>query len=223
MATEAATPELAIWISGIGFFSSMLVVLITSIVTLIVKRMDAQQKKDEQTYGYRMEYYKRKLTAGEKAISSITLQLKVLAQARLNYTQILNEIYSNKEINKMKKEGFAAIVSKALDSHFSNNEIYLAYFPIESDFKDVDDALASCMNQENDTILFIIKVKEFSSKYELLPEGKEKENNTRKHKEMDEIIRKRILDYIKLNEKAENMFLVLCKKIQIQLKESINK
>ena len=229
-AAQAAAIEnqhLALWISGIGVVSTLLgsviVVGINSWVNLKAKRIDVQQKKDEQSYGFRMEYFKRKLTAGEKAISALTLQLKTLAQLRLNYIQSLNEIHYDAEVHKAKQERWTLIASKSIDSHFASDEIYFTYFEMESDFHDTDTALTRCVNAENDTILFIRKVNTLYEEYTQLEAGEEKEKQHRILQNMVSRLQEMTENYITLNTEAAKRTSSVCENIRLDLKKLTDK
>jgi hypothetical protein len=130
----APNPDLALWIAGLGFFSSLLVVFINSLVTLKSKNKDIQLKKDEQAYGYKMEYYKRKLNAGEKAVGKLNLTLTMILTLKNVFQTALD--FENPDALNFKFSLFEKIRDKYHESNYEKEDAYFAYFSPEDNYGD---------------------------------------------------------------------------------------
>ena len=170
-----------------------------------------------------MEYFKRKLNAGEKAISSLTLQLKTLAQLRLNFKQALTEAHYNEDVHKSKQEKHRIIHSKAMESFISSNEDYFAYFPMESDYHDADNVIYRSVNAENNLIILILDNNKRHKNLINLTEEIEKQKECNLLSINTNQIKEKVNEYILLNLEAAKALSAICDKIRQQLKELTEK
>lgn len=136
-------PDLALWIAGLGFLSSLLVVAVNSIVTIKSKNKDVQLKKDEQSYGFRMEYLKRKLDAGEREITSIFLTIGTIITLQQHYSSYIQEESEAlpDELKDYKSKIYDEISEKNRQYILEINHGFNAYFKPSSNTKAINELI----------------------------------------------------------------------------------
>lgn len=219
-ALASSNPDLALWIAGLGFLSSLTVVVINSYVTLKSKNKDVQLKKDEQEYGYKMEYLKRKLSAGEKAIGQMTLTLKTLSWLRQYYASVLSTNLHDEEIFENKKNNFIAISEKLTDAVFDKDNSYLAYYATESNYLDANHIILRSDNLHGKIQLID---KELVKKVKAFQDEKGEINSFNLPKDIIEMYDtniEMITNYIALNDEARSEIVKMCERIRKQMQEA---
>lgn len=218
------SPNFALYVAIIGFVSSLIVVLINAAVTLASKKIDAQQKKDEQSYGFKMEYMKRKLSAGENAIGQITALLKTfgyLHQLHLvklkSYTDD-EDLFYHEEIELNRKSVSEKVVSYYNESAFAKNDTYYAYFP-----KTVisEESINSAVKADKFLDELNLLTYQFNEAATLHLEEPAGENKSNLHKKAYALFEKMIAKmelYIKANEDAQSSAFLYIEHIRQEMK-----
>jgi hypothetical protein len=218
-APAVPNPDLALWIAGLGFLSSLLVVAINSMVTLKSKNKDIQLKKDEQSYGYKMEYYKRKLSAGEKAIGKLSLTLTMLLTLKNFFLTVVDSENSNADALGFKFSLFEKIREKYHETGYDKDDAYFAYFSPEANY-----------NDSNHIILRIDRAIDEINDIGFVLESQMKEYNEETNEEQKDYIFKiaeglfgtmkiKMQDFITLSNEAREEITALREKIRKQIEE----
>lgn len=168
MTSEATSnPNLAIWISAIGFAGTLIagvaVAIINSVTTLKGKKIDAQLKNDEQSYGFKMEILKHKLVAGEKEIGRLRLELKTCFALKEHYAIRLSPAY-NADVHKKNTEWFHKVSGKANESRLDDSDSFLAYFSLTKYYVECHEALEICHKLQSQIALHEEKAHYFNDK-----------------------------------------------------------
>lgn len=213
-------PNLALWVAALGFASSLLVVIINSVITLRAKNIDAQQKKNEQLFSYNLAYLNRKLDAGEKAVGRLSLQLKGLSLQKINFSQILTQVYFDEKMQESKQKNYEAVSLKLIESHYTNAEYYLAYFPNEFNYSDENNVITRCNHAENDALLATRALDALYERFEKEPEGNSKNTILKSLDGMYLETKEKIELYLKLNNEAAAYITSMCDKIRLKMEEA---
>lgn len=161
------SPNFALYVAIIGFVSSLIVVLINAAVTLASKKIDAQQKKDDNQNALRVVFISRKVQTAEAAISKWTIHLKQWVLLKEMYLDIAvnNQTIYTKAEKDVKKARLSLASSKSEAASFTENDSFYLYFDAEQfhlfDKKDYTEYY-TLKKQVNDTIT---EVNETYNKY----------------------------------------------------------
>jgi hypothetical protein len=216
-AAVAPNPDLALWIAGLGFLSSLVVVAINSYVTLRSKSKDIELKKQEQEYGFKMENFKRKIEAGESEIEKILLSIKLSETLTMFYSTKLPGAYSDSDTNNLRQASFNKLVTKHKTIDDAIIKPYLAYFSITPLYKATKETIVICtklhsliLSIEKDMLgrLTQIKAEPNEDKKQELQKAVDSlkpdfEDAIRQYKECDDTLRK--IGFQAINEIREEM------------------
>lgn len=137
----------AIAVAIIGFASSLLVVIINAVVTLLGKKIDAQQKKDEHSLALQKQFLGRKLDTAEVAVGRWTLQIKKLDWA---YNHFAN-LNLGRDLTKDKNEYFGKTVQmindKVSELQFTDKDYFATYFNTDIKYSNDDEEIITKQNK----------------------------------------------------------------------------
>lgn len=215
----ALNPNLALWIAGLGFLSSLVVVAINSIVTLKSKKIDAQIKKDEQAYGYKMEYFKRKLSAGEKAVGRFNVMIAALAVIRKNRERYLNDVHLPEDDYKYEVEDLNTYVLKFNELETHPDYHLETYFTLDATLERNIKTLSNIRTDVDDEIMILAE--EYSKETEAYkianPDIEEYSEDIQKE---EEHLYSRVLFYLEVHDELVKRVGEAIKEIHKQLKDS---
>ena len=218
-ASTAPNPDLALWIAGLGFLSSLAVVLINAMVTMASKKIDVEQKKNEQEYGYNMEYLKRKLTSGERAIGQLEIAYNALTWLSIFYIQDLNSVYFHEETSLQKSNAYKNIYEKMMNTTYSSDNTYAAYFSFNFHTTDENNIFTRCNNMQNHIAMLVNKANHLLESY------KEEQDLTKKDELLDEAedigeqAEDSIREYLVINKSARENIISICEIIRNEMKD----
>ncbi|MCR5889253.1 hypothetical protein LRS06_16065 [Hymenobacter sp. J193] len=209
--------NITIWIAILSFASSLVVVLITSCVTLVSKRIDAQQKRDEHLLALQKIYLTRKIEVAEKTVGRWNLHISKLNWAH-NY-------YSNLDLSKnvtdtefQIQENIANVINaKVIDIQFSSDDYQNVYFDnivLVEDSNIIVIALNKVYEELNS---LIIEISRLAESYLSEEDVAEKRIILNAYNIAEDSFEAKRTEYLRMNIELKNIFEESAKHIRQQL------